>query len=196
MALGTASIPAIGTNVPAMKLSGKMMMKPTPCIASGERTSIPAKLADTVATQDADGVEDSLGGERVHRLLVKELGEEIAEAFTRARSAHERWARERHPGEGLRERKKRFTRQQISDVATALFVVRGFDNVKVSEVAEIVGVSEKTVYNYFPTKESLVFDRADEGIERLARALRERESGESPVKAILGALKEDLDFGG
>ena len=32
---------AIGTNTPAMKLIGKTMMKPTPCIASGERTSIP-----------------------------------------------------------------------------------------------------------------------------------------------------------
>ena len=53
-------------------------------------------------------------------------------------------------------------------------MVRGFDHVKVSEIAAIVGVSEKTVYNYFPTKESLLFDRADETIERLAGALRER----------------------
>ena len=50
-----------------------------------------------------------------------------------------------------------------------MFVTRGFDNVKVSEVAEGVGVSEKTIYNYFPTKESLVFDQADEGIARLRR---------------------------
>jgi AcrR family transcriptional regulator len=71
--------------------------------------------------------------------------------------------------------------------------VRGFDHVKVSEIAEVVGVSEKTVYNYFPTKESLVFDRADEGIARLAVALREREADESPVKAVLRALGEDLD---
>ena len=101
-----------------------------------------------------------------------------------ARQTQERWARRRHPAEGLRERKKRHTRQQISDVATTLFVVRCFDHdVKVAEIAEVVGVSEKTVYNYFPTKESLVFDRADEGIARLAAALREREAGESPTKA-------------
>jgi len=98
---------------------------------------------------------------RIQRLLVRELGPEMAHAFAVARETQERWARRRHPHEGLRERKKRRTRQQISDVATSLFVVRGFDRVKVSEIAAIVGVSEKTVYNYFPTKESLVFDRAD-----------------------------------
>jgi AcrR family transcriptional regulator len=83
------------------------------------------------------------------------------------------------------------TLQRISDVATTLFVGRGFEHVKVAEIARIVGVSEKTVFNYFPTKESLVFDRADEGIERLSRALRDREPGESPVRAMLEALSED-----
>ncbi len=125
----------------------------------------------------AEDLPDGLSGEdAIQRLLVRELGEELAGAFVLARQAQERWARRRRPGEGLRERKKRHTRQQISDVATALFVVRGFDHVKVAEIAEVVGVSEKTVYNYFPTKESLVFDRADEGIARLAAALREREA--------------------
>jgi len=133
------------------------------------------------------------GDDAIQRLLARELGEELAGAFLLARQTQERWARRRRPGEGLRERKKRHTRQQISDVATSLFVVRGFDHVKVSEIAEVVGVSEKTVYNYFPTKESLVFDRADEGIARLAAALREREAGESPTKAVLRALGEDLD---
>ncbi len=124
---------------------------------------------------------------------MRELGEEMAGAFVIARETQERWARRRHPHDGLRERKKRRTRQQISDVATSLFVVRGFDHVKVSEIAEIVGVSEKTVYNYFPTKESLVFDRADEGIASLTKALREREPDESPTKAILRAISDDMD---
>ena len=134
---------------------------------------------------------ESVGEDRVHRLLVRELGEEMGEAFMRARAVQERWSRQRHPYEGLRERKKRLTRQQISDVATTLFVVRGFDHVTVSEIAEVVGVSEKTVYNYFPTKESLVFDRAEEGIGRMVAALQERESGESPTRAMLRALSED-----
>jgi AcrR family transcriptional regulator len=131
--------------------------------------------------------------DRIRRLLVRELGEELANAFVVARDTQERWERRRHPDDGLRERKKRRTRQQISDVATTLFVVRGFDHVTVSQIADIVGVSEKTVYNYFPTKESLVFDRTDETIERLVQALRERAPGESPTKAVLRALGEDMD---
>ena len=145
------------------------------------------------AVDDAGDYDDPSASARIHNLLVRELGEEMADAFARARVVQERVARRERPGEGLRERKKRLTRQRISDVATTLFLVRGFDRVTVAEIARIVGVSEKTVFNYFPTKESLVFDRADEGIERLATALREREAGESPVRAMLRALSSDRE---
>ena len=64
---------------------------------------------------------------------------------------------------------------------------------RVAEIAEIVGVSEKTVYNYFPTKESMVFDVADEGVERLAAALRERDESESPTSAVVRILREDME---
>jgi AcrR family transcriptional regulator len=127
----------------------------------------------------------------IHRLLVTELGEDMAAALSAARAADERRTREHHPEEGLRARKKRLLRQQISDVATTLFVVRGFENVTVAEIADIVGVSEQTVFNYFPTKESLVFDRVEEGVTRLVETLRAREPGESPTTTILRALSED-----
>jgi AcrR family transcriptional regulator len=130
---------------------------------------------------------------RVERMLAGELGDEMASALAVARELQERWELRRRPNDGLREHKKRRTRQQISDVATALFVTRGFDQVKVSEVADLVGVSEKTVYNYFPTKESLVFDRTDETLERIVDALRKRETGESPTRAVVRALDEDME---
>jgi AcrR family transcriptional regulator len=152
-----------------------------------------AGASDTDPLDDGDAPEGLSDERRIHRLLARELGSELADAFVLARETQERWERRRHPHDGLRERKKRRTRQQISDVATSLFVARGFDHVKVSEVAEIVGVSEKTVYNYFPTKESLVFDRTDETIARLVAALRERKAGESPAKAMLRALGEDME---
>src|ERR1700743_810164 len=114
---------------------------------------------DTPEQFSEGGGFDSLpGAERINRLLIDEMGAEMAGGYARTRALHERWMRRRHPDEGLRERKKRLTRQQISDVAQVLLVVRGFENVPVAQIADIVGVSEKTVYNSFPTKESLVFD--------------------------------------
>jgi AcrR family transcriptional regulator len=85
---------------------------------------------------------------------------------------------------GLRERKKRETRQQISDVATAMFAQRGFDAVTISQVAEAAGVAKMTVTNYFPRKEDLVFDRAGTVVASLAAAVAARAPGESLLTAI------------
>jgi len=85
---------------------------------------------------------------------------------------------------GLRERHKRETRQAISDIATVMFVERGFDEVTIAQVAEAAGVAKMTVTNYFPRKEDLVFDRA-EAIERhLADVITARAPGESMLAAI------------
>lgn len=85
---------------------------------------------------------------------------------------------------GLRERKKRQTRQTLSDVATRLFAIRGFDNVTVAEIAEAANVSKMTVFNYFPRKEDLLFDRQEEAQDLLARAIRDRRPDETPVAAL------------
>ncbi|WP_249228021.1 TetR/AcrR family transcriptional regulator [Kutzneria sp. CA-103260] len=92
--------------------------------------------------------------------------------------------------EGLRERKKRQTRRLLSDTATEMFLARGFDAVRVAEIAAACGVSEKTVYNYFPTKESLVVDHPDAAIEALRPALAD--AAVSPVDAVLGILDREL----
>src|SRR6478752_8243526 len=88
--------------------------------------------------------------------------------------------------EGLRERKKRLMRQQLSDTATRMFLERGFDQVRVAEVAEACGVSEKTVFNYFPTKESLVLDRLDTTLAAVRTAFADRRV--SPLAATLRIL--------
>jgi AcrR family transcriptional regulator len=145
---------------------------------------------DTAAPNpDEDVLADP--GEVLHRLITEEVGDSIAETMRQARRAEERWHRSQHPDEGLRERKRRLTRRLISDAATTMFSTRGFDNVRVSEVADRVGVSEKTIYNYFPTKESMVLDTADESVEALARALRERRSDESLTEVVVRAIKAD-----
>jgi AcrR family transcriptional regulator len=88
---------------------------------------------------------------------------------------------------GLRDRKKRETRQRLSDIASTLFYERGFDAVSVADVAEAAGVSKMTVFNYFPRKEDLFFDRRPESIELLTAAIRDRAAGLTPAAAI-GAL--------
>jgi AcrR family transcriptional regulator len=95
--------------------------------------------------------------------------------------------------EGLRERKKRLLRQRISDTATAMFFERGFDDVKVSEIAAACDVSEKTVFNYFPTKESLLLDREEYEAQLIAEALRDRGDGASLVESIVAVLEADLE---
>ncbi|MGW7480076.1 TetR/AcrR family transcriptional regulator [Nonomuraea muscovyensis] len=86
--------------------------------------------------------------------------------------------------EGLRERKKRETRRRIADMAMGLFMVKGFDNVTVAEVARAADVSVNTVFNYFGTKEDLFLDRQQELQESYDRVVRERAHGESVVAAF------------
>lgn len=85
---------------------------------------------------------------------------------------------------GLRETKKLATRQQIADVAMRLFVQRGFDRVTVAEVAAEAGLSEKTVFNYFPTKEDLFFDEIPERARKLSESIRSRPDGESILDTL------------
>jgi AcrR family transcriptional regulator len=85
---------------------------------------------------------------------------------------------------GLRERRKKQTRQAISDIATRMFVARGFDEVTIAQVADAAGVAKMTVTNYFPRKEDLVFDRAGAVIGHLAEVIAARAPGESMLAAI------------
>ncbi len=93
---------------------------------------------------------------------------------------------------GLRERKKQQTRLQISNIATGLFIQRGFDQVTLAEVAEAANVSVNTIFNYFATKEELFFDRAEEVLEEPSRIVRERRPGESVADAMYRAGREGL----
>ena len=85
---------------------------------------------------------------------------------------------------GLRERKKQRTRALIAETARRLFTERGFDGVTVAEVARAAEVSQKTVFNYFPTKEDLVYWRLESFEDELRAAIREREPGQSVLAAF------------
>src|SRR3954454_6206628 len=99
--------------------------------------------------------------------------------------------------EGLRERKKRQTRESIAAAAMELFQARGFEAVTVADVARAADVSEKTVFNHFATKEDLVFSRGDDRLAERAEAIRTRPPGvplsrvfEAETIAFLDRLEE------
>ena len=85
---------------------------------------------------------------------------------------------------GLRETKKLATRQHIAAEAMRLFAQRGFDHVTVAEVAAEAGVSEKTVFNYFPAKEDLFFDEVPERLRALTDAIRDRGDEETVLHSL------------
>ena len=78
------------------------------------------------------------------------------------------------------------TRARILEVATRLFVERGYDAVTVAEVAREAGVSSVTVFKHFPRKEDLFLDRADDAVDLLRSAVRDR----APGVDVLASLRE------
>src|SRR3978361_4336 len=95
------------------------------------------------------------------------------------------------PQLGLRERKKEQTRQLIAETARRLFSERGFERVTVAEIARTAEVSEQTVFNYFPTKEDLVYWRLQSFEDELLRTIREREPGEPALAAFGRVVQRD-----
>ena len=85
---------------------------------------------------------------------------------------------------GLRERNRARTRQALRDAARQLVVEQGFDAVTVEQIATAAGVSRRTFFNYFTSKEAVVIDPDPEVINRITGALMARPSTESPLRAL------------
>jgi AcrR family transcriptional regulator len=83
-----------------------------------------------------------------------------------------------------RSRKRLATKQGISVAATRLFLERGFDQVTVDEIAAAADVGRMTVFNHFPRKEEMFFDRDEEGREVLREALRQRDPRVTPIETL------------
>jgi AcrR family transcriptional regulator len=95
---------------------------------------------------------------------------------------------------GLRERKKQRTRQLISETARRLFSARGFEQVSVAEIAREAEVSEMTVFNYFPSKEDLVYSGLETFEDQLLGAIRERTPGRTVIAAFADFVLEPRGF--
>lgn len=94
---------------------------------------------------------------------------------------------------GLREAKKQKTRAAISLLATRLFIERGYDAVTTAEIAAQAEVSVPTLFKYFPTKESLVFDEDAEREQFLIDTVKNRRKNQTILEALLEAGLRELD---
>jgi AcrR family transcriptional regulator len=93
----------------------------------------------------------------------------------------------------LRERKKALTRQLIADTATALFAERGYDAVRISDIARACGLSTKTVTNYFATKDALLFAHLEHLVEEMTRGISEAEDRRAVVAAVVDVVGADVE---
>jgi AcrR family transcriptional regulator len=86
--------------------------------------------------------------------------------------------------QGLRERKKQRTREQIVEAAMALFAERGYHATTIADIATAASVAPRTFFTYFPSKEAVVFHNLDRDLDSLASALRDRLPGETAFDAL------------
>jgi AcrR family transcriptional regulator len=86
--------------------------------------------------------------------------------------------------QGLRERKKQRTREQIIEAAMGLFAQRGYHATTITDIAAAADVAPRTFFAYFPSKEAVVFHNLDRDLDALASALRDRLPGESAFDAL------------
>ncbi|MFG1806195.1 TetR/AcrR family transcriptional regulator [Streptomyces sp. NPDC049040] len=106
----------------------------------------------------------------------------------------------RSRGSGLRELTRKTVRAQIAEQAIALFITQGFEETTVEQIATEVGMSARSVFRYFDTKEDMVVGSMQESGARLARMVADRPAEEDPWQAlrgalgvVLGAIAEDRD---
>ncbi|MCW8123135.1 TetR/AcrR family transcriptional regulator [Streptomyces anthocyanicus] len=95
------------------------------------------------------------------------------------------------PPPGLRERKKRATREALREAALRLAVERGPDRVRVEDIAEAAGVSPRTYNNYFASREQAIVSAVTADREaRIAAAVAARPAGVRLADAVTEAVVE------
>lgn len=94
--------------------------------------------------------------------------------------------------EGLRERKRRETRTRIAETALKLFLTNGYEETTLDEIAEQAGISRRTFFSYFDSKEEVVLAWQAASYEGLLREILKTSPDEHPLDAIRDALIRDI----
>lgn len=88
----------------------------------------------------------------------------------------------------LHELRRRSTHEALRRAALASFASKGFANVTVTELAREAGVTERTFFRHFPTKEAVLFQDYETQVEWLSEALAQRPASESIFDAVLASI--------
>ena len=100
---------------------------------------------------------------------------------------------------GLRERKKEQTRIALAQAGLRLFAERGYDETTLAEIAEAAGVSTRTIFAYFPSKEDILFANLQTMCDAVVGAVTERPDGMDALTALRDFIvssahqKDELD---
>lgn len=84
----------------------------------------------------------------------------------------------------MRDRTRRAVQGELVEVAQALFVADGYEATTVDAIAVAAGMSRRTFFRYFASKEELVLGKYDLMGERLVEALRDRPADEPAWPAL------------
>ena len=89
---------------------------------------------------------------------------------------------------GLRERKRRETRQRITETGLKLFIANGYEATTLDAIAEASGIARRTFFHYFKSKEEIILAWQGALPDRVRAAVLEQESALSPLAAVQSAV--------
>lgn len=93
---------------------------------------------------------------------------------------------------GLREQKKRQTRAAMHRAALELVAEHGMAHVTAEDIAQRAGVSARTFFNYWPTKEAAVLGVDPERNDSLVAWMRARPADEDVIASLRGTIRRWL----
>lgn len=89
---------------------------------------------------------------------------------------------------GLRERKRAETRQRLERAALSLFLAHGFEETTIDDIAEAAGISRRSFFHHYASKDELLFRPAEQGDAALAAVL----AAQSPDEPVLAQFEKAM----
>ena len=96
------------------------------------------------------------------------------------------------PAEGLRERKRRETRQRIAEVGQRLFLASGYESTTLDDIAAEAGISRRTFFSYFKSKDDIILFWQNADSARLMADLLKTSPDVPPLDAVRDVMVEHI----